>query len=107
MRVSRASWLAVLITALAACDVSESELSHEGTEAQRRLRCTELREHLAEVRVAEVTVDREKHRRAISRALGDGFVETCRGFGEASIECGLAAADHATAAECLAAVTEE
>lgn len=107
MRVRRASWLAVLFTTLAACDVSESDLSQDGTEAQRRLRCTELREHLAEVRVAAVTVDREKHRRAISRALGDGFVETCLGYGEASIECGLAAADHATAAGCLASVTEE
>lgn len=68
-------------------------------------RCAELREHLVELQVADIHIasgiDREAHRRALGQALGDQFVGQCIDrLSEAQVDCSLAAADKAAAADC-------
>lgn len=74
----------------------------EGTSAARApARCEQLREHLADMRVASVTVDQEQHRRAIARSL-DPLIASCASFTDEAIDCALDAASSDDAARCLA-----
>ena len=65
-------------------------------------RCTMLRDHLVELRLASAQgVDHVAHRAAMQQALGDDFVTTCTSsLGEREIRCALDATDTATATSC-------
>jgi hypothetical protein len=103
MRVSRVVWIATFIVA---CDESQDVPAIDEDETLRR-RCSELREHVVDLRVASATVDREQHRNALRNALGDRFVADCVGsYTVAAVECGLAAHDNDEIATCLGAGEE-
>ena len=67
-------------------------------------RCTELRDHLVELRLnASRTedLDRGQHRTALVAALGTGFVGQCVNFTtDKEANCILAATDEAAATRC-------
>jgi hypothetical protein len=107
MRARGTILIVALVATLSACDESESELSSQDSEARRRNRCSQLREHLVDTRLSNVTVDRDQHRRALTNALGDQFIDECLGYSEAAVECGVAAQDSEAVADCLAEGTEE
>jgi hypothetical protein len=78
---------ATIIVVLAACG---SEPSPEQESAQPS--CEKYREHLLDVRVASLSTHREKHRAALARSLGDGFVADCeRRLTQADLDCAMAA----------------
>ena len=67
--------------------------------------CEQLRDHLVDLQVAQIHIatgiDREAHRSALSKALGDEFLTACTAKMSASqVECALGAADATTAAGC-------
>jgi hypothetical protein len=64
-------WIALL---LVACDEPASESE---TKDDLRQRCVERRAQLVEERLDGVTVDREQHRRALTDALGERFIDAC------------------------------
>jgi len=90
--------VAILITATScARDVEETQ----------RHKCTRFRDHLVDLRVADLPAARQDsvaaaHREAMTQALGDGFVATCvQNIGNADLDCALAARDVVTASSCL------
>lgn len=71
-------------------------------------RCERLRDHVVELRLADINpetgVDREAHRKAMTQALGDDFIAGCKTkLSEPQLDCALAAADPASAAACTTA----
>lgn len=63
--------------------------------------CAQLREHLIEVRMRAVTLDRPAHRASIEASFGDGFVGECVAtMSPSQVRCGRAAADAAALAAC-------
>lgn len=71
MKKLRWVWIAML---LVACDepASDSEANDD-----LRQRCTEERARLVEKRLDRVTADRDQHRRAMTEALGERFIDSC------------------------------
>lgn len=51
---------------------TSSEPEKQGTAA-----CQQLREHVIDLRVAEIHQDQEAHRTAIRQALGDNYLASC------------------------------
>ena len=70
---------------------------------QRTERCAKLRDHVVGLQLAGVARDREQHRRALGRALGEEFVARCSNAPDSAIDCALAATDRASADACLVA----
>ena len=88
----------VLLLFLVGCTGGDNQPAEVG-------RCTKLRDHLVQLQVADIHVatgiDREAHRRALSKALGDDFATACASkLTEAQVDCALAAEDPTTAAAC-------
>jgi hypothetical protein len=69
-----------------------------------RGRCERLRDHLADLRLAQSAgVDEAAHREAMKAALGDDFLSRCASkLGSREIDCALKATDAAAAAACSA-----
>ena len=66
-----------------------------------RDQCAQLRDHLIALDTANVANDREAHRAALARALGDGFVDDCAAKRSATVvSCALAAGSLEAAAHC-------
>ncbi len=83
--------------ALAACGSADEATTEDDLRAQ----CAQLRDHLIDLDVENVTVDRDAHRAALARALGDHFVDDCAANKSASaITCGLTAGSLEVAAHC-------
>ena len=74
-------------------------------------RCTELRDHVVELRLAQSQgatdalghpIDLAPHRAAMKQLLGDDFVEHCQRDMQASqVKCALAATDTESASACI------
>jgi hypothetical protein len=75
---------------------------HNVDGAAARTRCESLRDHLVDLRVANASsLDREAHRAAMVKALGDSFVADCQSkLGAAEVHCALHAPDMTAAAAC-------
>ncbi len=88
--------LAVLVLLGIGCSSSEDD-----GDASRR-KCVQLREHLVDVRLKDVTnVDAAAYRAVMARSLGDRFVTECiRDLSELQIKCALAATDSASVTAC-------
>ncbi|HEX5076058.1 MAG TPA: hypothetical protein VFW03_22785, partial [Gemmatimonadaceae bacterium] len=54
--------------------------------------CQRLRDHVVDVRVAEIHQDREAHRTALRTALGARFVTECLNQSSARFDCEMKAA---------------
>jgi len=90
---------ALIVTLLLSC----ADNSDNGAAEARR--CEQLRDHLVEIRLADVHiatgVDREAHRVAMKTALGGEFVASCTSkLTESQVNCALRATDTAGAAAC-------
>jgi hypothetical protein len=84
------------LVGLAACGNRD-----ERTTEDLRDRCAQLRDHLIDLDVEHVTVDRDAHREALARALGDHFVDDCaERRSAAAVTCGLTAGSLEVAARC-------
>lgn len=80
-------------------------LGQESTEQASLRRCERLRDHLVDLQVGQIHVatgvDREAHRRALTQALGNGFVTSCsEKLSESQVDCALETSDPASAAAC-------
>ena len=96
--MGRSALLCVLV--LAAC-------SHE--RRVTRQRCEQLRDHLVDLRLQQVgpnrpghpPIDLTAHRRALQRALGEGFLTRCQQqIALAKLDCEFDAKDATTANAC-------
>ena len=92
-------WFVLILTILVSCASSNSDESPEPRQ------CEQLRDHLVDLQVGQIHIatgiDREAHRSALSKALGDDFIGSCTGKMSASqVECALAAGDPTAAAGC-------
>ena len=65
--------------------------------------CERLRDHVIDLRVAEVHQDRDAHRAALRRAMGRGFVSTCMDQSDAHIDCEMKATTIDALRACAAA----
>ena len=95
--------LLVAAMALGACAGSED------SSAQLRQRCTDVRDHVAAVRVARLgpaTKDNPlsgeiaKHQNSMRAALGTAYIERCEDKGDAFADCMLRASSHDDLAAC-------
>lgn len=88
--------LFVTICMSAGCATSENE------EDAARKRCTRMRDHLVDLRLASAgdRVDVRAHRAALTQALGDAFVAKCKELPVATVKCLLGATDSVSANEC-------
>lgn len=66
-----------------------------------------LRDHLVDLELATAMgVDRDAHRKAMQRALGDGFVSSCEArLSETDVACALRARDSAAVAACSTSIS--
>lgn len=54
--------------------------------------CARLRDHLIDLRMADVTIDQAQHRHALELAMGDAFVAQCaESMSGASVRCAMSA----------------
>jgi hypothetical protein len=76
--------------------------SPTATEDGRRP-CEALRDHLVELRLSAAgsAIDLERHRIALTRALGNSFVDSCQKLDRGARDCGLRADDFASATACM------
>lgn len=81
----RIAAIALVVHAFA-CAADSSDESRPSTSA-----CEKLREHVIDIRVAEVQQDRDAHREALRRALGKEFVGRCVEEPRARYECEMKA----------------
>jgi hypothetical protein len=87
-----------LLVLFGACTSEESPASEAS--------CAEMRDHLIELRLRDAQgavphVDVAAHRAALSKALGDGFVESCHStLTIAQARCALDARNSTAAAAC-------
>ncbi len=89
--------LALIVCLVMGCsDESEDEVTAKP--------CVELRDHVIGLKLADATqVDRDAHRAAMRRALGDEFVTQCQtAMTETQITCALRAADSGALTACVA-----
>ena len=87
----------IVLSVLAACS-SSSEIEVDHTH------CLQLRDHLVDLRLATAKgVDVRAHKRAMTEALGERFVNGCQAtLSSDQLECGLHARDLAHATACTA-----
>lgn len=100
-RVLDCVMLIALAASTVACDGAEPDAS-----APERASCVDVRARVAELRTAELTIDREQHRRALADGLGDRFLQECERLDDDTRRCVLGAADHVAADACLAAAAD-
>jgi hypothetical protein len=91
-----------LLTAIAAGVMTLSACAgHEDPRAEMQQRCTVLRAHVVDLQVANLTVDREKHRAALTRSLGTHYVDDCVSRqSSADVDCAMSARSSAELARC-------
>lgn len=93
----RALLLICVVTACAASDPDDGN----------RARCTQLRDHIVDLRLSDLPKDQAQsviasHREAMASALGEQFVTSCQqSAGKRELDCGLAARDVSAATRCL------
>jgi hypothetical protein len=87
-------WVVALCVAAGCASSDDGEVS--------RSRCTQVRDHLVELRLQDATnVDRDAHREAMKQALGDGFVASCQEhMSSAQLTCALRAKVLSVATAC-------
>jgi hypothetical protein len=79
--------------------------SEDSSEALAR-ECGRLREHMIDLRLEGTHVDVAAHRKAISNALGEGFVDQCAAqLTRVQVHCALAASDSNAAMDCTREAT--
>ncbi len=103
MQGSRCAALLKLVLVVCVAWIGASCSADDDGESSTERRCTALRDHLVELRLADATgVDHDAHREAMKHALGDSFVESCKGSMTASeVSCALRASDADSAAACV------
>ncbi len=90
----RGLFFVVVISSVIGC------ASEDAKEASLR-ECRRLREHLIDLRLADTHVDVVAHRKALSGAMGDDFVNRCaEDLTTAQVRCALATKDSLKALEC-------
>lgn len=67
---------------------SDSEPERQSTTA-----CARLREHVIDLRVSEIQQDRDAHRAALRKALGDSYIATCVDEPRERFDCEMKAID--------------
>jgi hypothetical protein len=97
--------LGTIVACVLSCTTSDGD--EDGVTPRR---CATLRDHLVDLRLAEVNVatgiDRNAHRNAMQTALGDEFITSCtRSLTESQLNCALRASDATGAAACNANAT--
>jgi hypothetical protein len=90
----------VVLLFTAACTTPRNESDLADSEL-----CGELRDHLVELRASETSgIDIAAHRRALVKAMGDGFVSACTAsLTVKQVKCALSGQSLASATECDAA----
>jgi hypothetical protein len=96
--MNNASRQAASLCALVFVACSSPTASEDG-----RRPCEVLRDHIVELRLrtAGSSIDIEQHRIAMTRALGDSFVDSCQKLDRGARDCGLRADDFASASACM------
>ena len=90
----------VLMSLAAALGCSCGNEDSPETHTSRR-DCEQLRDRMVEVRLESVTLDRDRHRAAITSSLGEDFLRTCVDtLPRRQVVCGRAAKDAAALAAC-------
>ena len=91
-----------LLTAIAAGVMTLTACAgHRDPRAEMQQRCTALRDHVVDLQVANLTVDREKHRAALTRSLGSRYVDECVSAQPSSeIDCAMSAHSSTELARC-------
>lgn len=78
--------------------------SSQNADESREIQCTELRDHLVDLRLQDGAgpgVDVEAHRVAMKQALGADFITSCKTkLSENQIKCGLEAQQSSSIGEC-------
>jgi len=90
----------VVFVLAAACTTPRNDSDLADTEL-----CTELRDHLVELRASEAGgIDVAAHRIALAQAMGNGFVSSCTtSLTIKQVKCALSGGSLAAATECDAA----
>ena len=88
--------LALLLMLSAGCAAEDAPSADDA-----RAACAQMRDHLIDLDVENVAVDREAPRAALERALGDGFVDECVAHrSAAAVTCAAHAGSLEVAAHC-------
>ena len=75
--------------------------AQQGNATPSREQCQRLRSHVVELRLAGVSVaGTDSHRDALTRALGDEFVDKCQQLSMREVTCALAAKDSVSVTAC-------
>lgn len=91
--------MAVGAALLAGCADDPAEETAPSLPSARE--CAALRDHMIDVRLQGVSVDRAQHQAALESALGTSFLTTCGAtLSRAQVLCGIAAIDAAALAAC-------
>jgi hypothetical protein len=95
--VSTVGWIAAIFLATGCSSSDDFEVD--------RTRCTQLRDHLVELRLADATAisasELAQHRAAMKSALGDRFVGECQAsLSKAELRCSLSAKTLSSANDC-------
>ena len=90
--------LLLLLTAWTACGTDEDDVA-----PLPETPCERLRDHLVELRMADVTgVDVEPHKQAMRQAMGPSFLASCaRDLTPSQIRCATVAVDSNAASACV------
>ena len=95
----RCKWVGLALV-FAACAAHQESRDPEA-------RCTQLRDHLVELRIKDVRgsaagLDLDAHRIAIKRALGSDFIDACAArMTEAQVDCAIASATLSASDNCV------
>ena len=89
------AWVALLVVLGFGCATS-------GDEAPSNASCTRVREHVVDLRVADLPVeDRATHRAALLEAQDESFRTRCRELSNSQLDCALEARDQASLVSCI------
>jgi hypothetical protein len=90
-----------IVSILAACGDGSSEQPRD-ERATRDTECAQVRDHIVDLALGGVQIDREQHRQALLRAYGNEVVSLCANAPQDAVDCALAATEQGTADQCLA-----
>jgi hypothetical protein len=94
-----------LLLLIGACGTCGTDEEHDSPTPSTP--CERLRDHLVELRMADVRgVDVEPHREAMKQAMGSTFLTTCaKDITSSQLGCAMASSDLVSAGQCMTSVT--